>query len=431
MKLSGTALLAVATLFCGPPAWASDTRVGAGTEIGTGFLGTDGFVDVSPQLWLQSGAWQLGLGAPVRYRVLDGEPADGCKTPGLRCQDWDEVSDFGRILRFFDYGGWSGDVSVHLGDLTGVSLGHGELVYRYYNNWQYDTWHAGALVDVQKPDFGFSLLTNDVLRWDLLALRAWGRPVGEGFWRKLRFGLQAAWDRELTGSDGLEAPTARDDGPWRPDAPALAMDLSLLAWGDDRRALTTYLSLSGHAADALAVHLGLSWHRRGEFAAVINLEGRVVAPFGSPYLPGWFGTLYELQTRSLRGPIAGNAQATDKATAGVRASVEWARAHKFRFAGVVDWLHDRRLDATAWFGTDPNQKLQINAMVAKVFFDNGPGDPVDWTGNLAARLWVQGPWYAQFAVGRKWRVRPAVPAGTSPLYSEFEVRLAVGADLRW
>ncbi len=424
------AVAAVAVLVAGP-AFADDTKVGAGAEFGTSFLGSDGFVDLSPQLWLQSGAWQFGLGAPLRYRVLDGDPKDGCKTPGLRCPDWDEMGDYGRILRFFDYGGWSGDVNVHLGDLTGVSLGHGELVYRYYNNWQYDSWHTGALVDVQKPDFGLSLLTNDVLRWDLLAVRAWGRPVSSGYWRKLRFGLQAAWDREVTGHDGKESSTHRDDGPWRPEAPALAMDLSLVAWGDDRRALTTYLSVSGHATDALAVHMGASWHRRGDLATVLTLESRVVAPFGSPYLPGWFGTLYELQTRSLRGPTARNAAATNKATAGVRASVEWARAYKFRFAGVVDWLHDRRLDATAWLGTDPNKKLQLNAMVAKVFFDRGPGDPLQWTGNLAAKLWVQGPWYAQCAVGRKWRVREVVPEGTSPLYSELEVRLAVGADLSW
>lgn len=403
----------------------------AGVDVGTSYLGRDGFVDASPWLEFAGGAWQGGLGAPVRFRVLDGDPKDGCHTPGIRCQDWDEKTDFARILRHLDYGGWSGDVNVHVGDLTGISLGHGELVSRYYNNWQFDHWHTGALVDVQKPDFGLSLLAGDVLAGDLLAVRAWGRPVSEGYWQRLRFGLQAAVDRQVRLGNGTQGDPHRDAGPWSFDAPLLAMDLSLLLKGDDVRALSTYLALSGHLTDAVATHLGLTFHKRGDPAVAMSLETRAVATIGaagSLYLPGWFGALYELDARSMRSAVSANAAAHTGGTAGARATFELARVGKFRFAATYDWLYDRRNELMVWLSTDKQNRLSVRTMLAKRFGAPGSGDPVGWTGSLAAKLRVTGWWHATLSAGRKWFDDGATAGGLSPVYAETEVRLAVGTE---
>ncbi|MSQ82241.1 MAG: hypothetical protein EXR77_04890 [Myxococcales bacterium] len=417
-----------------PAAGYADThgwRLSSGVDVGTTWLGADGFVDTSPWLAFAGGPIQWGVGAPLRFRVLDGQPADSCHTPGLRCEDWDEPGDFGRLLRYLDWDGWSGDVKVHLGDITGVSLGHGELIYRYYNNLLLDSWQTGAVIDVQRPDWGLSALVGDVMRWDLVGLRAWGRPVPSGYWRRLRFGLQAAMDRAITASTGQQGPTTRSEGPWQVDAPLLATDLSLVAWGDDQRALTLFVSLSGHLPDSLAVHSGMGWHRRGDLAVALQLEGRLLAPLasgGSLYVPGWFGPLYELDSRSLRSDVAGNAALRTAATLGARGSLDVTRARKFRLVMVADWLADRRLDTLVWLQTDAERSLTLHAMLANRWTAQAADQPLRWTGSVMARLRVQGPWYASLSAGRKWRVRQPNETDHSPLYTEAEFRLAVGAN---
>ncbi len=429
------ALCAVAVVLARPAR--ADVR--NGVEVGTSWLAGDQFVDLTPWLQFEDGPLQFGLAAPVRFRVLDSDPKDSCATPGLRCQDWDTRTDWTRILRHLDWGGWSGDINVHIGDLTGITVGHGELVHRYYNNLLFDTWRTGALIEVMQPTWGLTALTGDVLQADMLALRAWGRPVTHGYWQRLRFGLQAAFDRKVgvataPGVLGPDATPVGSGGPWQADAPLIAADLSLLVWGDDRRALSSWFSLSGHVADAMAVHLGTSFHRRGALAAVISLEGRYILPIGShtaSYMPAWFGPTYELDSHSLHNAVASAPDRTGLATGGTKATFELARENGFRLVSLVDWLYDRRLDTEVWWQTNPHAQLSVRAMWFKRWHRQSASDPLDQMAYATAKLRVSDIWYANLALGKRWRLSETFAAGQSPLHSELEVRLGFGGQWQW
>lgn len=409
-----------------------------GLETGTSYLAGDQFADVSPWVEFAQGPLQFGLGAPVRFRVFDGDPKDTCATPGLRCQDWDTKSDWTKLLRHLDWGGWSGDVNVHIGDLTGITIGHGELVHRYYNNLLFDSWQTGALVEISQPNWGITALTGDVMTGDLVAARAWGRPVTSGYWQRLRFGLQAAFDRKIgsaagAGVLGPDATPVGSGGPWRPDAPLIAADLSMVAWGNESRAVTTWVSLSGHVADAMALHLGGSFQRRGAVAVVMALEARAVLPVGgatASYLPAWFGPTYELDSHSQRSAVSAIPGIVGGATGGARATFELARGGH-RFVSLLDWVHDRRLDSEIWWQTDPANKLSVRAMWFKRWQRQSIADPLDQMVYATVKYHVSTALYATLSGGKRWRLDDSFEAGASPLHSELEVRLGFGGAWWW
>jgi flavin reductase (DIM6/NTAB) family NADH-FMN oxidoreductase RutF len=73
---------------------------------------------------------QFGLHTPVRLRISDRAPE---QSGVLRDEDWDELGDYLRFVRFVSYGRPSKPVYARLGELGSLVLGHGTIVNGYYN----------------------------------------------------------------------------------------------------------------------------------------------------------------------------------------------------------------------------------------------------------------------------------------------------------
>jgi hypothetical protein len=411
-------------------------------EVGGGVIGGDSLADVVPRLEVAAPRWSLGLGAPVRLRVHDAAPRDRCDTPAVRCADWDRRTDWGRLLRHLDLGQWQGPAHLHIGDLTGITLGHGSLVWRHYNNALFDTWRMGATGHLTwqrqggSQPAGLSMLVGDIWRGDVMAARAWGRPLTAGRWQGLEVGIQAAIDRRgyafvvqgdtlRGGGDDLEGSTVRRT------VDAVGIDAALELARSDAAVLSVWTDAVLQPYRGLGLHGGLRGSLRGQHIDMaLTLEGRL----GSRgYVPALFGPLYELDRVWRQG------QGDAAAVAGSRSSLEVARPGWGRLVLALDHVSGQRLDALAWLMTDDHARLSLRAFVAKRWIRRAiavdgvswGGDPLDWLAHVAARMQVSGPWYASLSGGRRWRVHETWTVGSAPLYAETEVRLAAGAEWRW
>lgn len=188
--------LLVALVGGAPEAQAEDGfRASVFGRVGFGQLGEDYFLLTTPGAVLRYDALAAAIAAPLRFRVIDeGANDDGV----LRDRDWDEASDFARIVPFIDYGERSDPLYVHVGQLTGVTLGHGTIVDRYYNSVDVDHYQGGVELHYDGEVAGVEAMLDNVVDPNLGAARAFVRPLAMldvGYpWRGLELGVTYAGD---------------------------------------------------------------------------------------------------------------------------------------------------------------------------------------------------------------------------------------------
>jgi hypothetical protein len=155
--------------------------------------------------------WKLSLGAPLQFELIDtrgafevcvGE-AKQLRTMGktqaeidsstatcvgrqkdrategmgrLRKADWDEASDFLKIIRHVVVGGKESPFYLSLSRLFDQTFGHGTTVRHYNPNIDYNTTRLGANVDVSRAAVGVQAMANDLVKPDVLGLLGFVRP---------------------------------------------------------------------------------------------------------------------------------------------------------------------------------------------------------------------------------------------------------------
>ncbi|MBI3180769.1 MAG: hypothetical protein HYZ28_01360 [Myxococcales bacterium] len=178
------------------------SRVGA--SLGVDQVGLTLFALVEPQvdLRLLDRKLAIGVGAPLRFEVVDlelaaaGQPQR--RSGEFQAQDYDEVRDFAKVLKFITYGRKEDRVYLNVGQRYASSIGHGPIVRRYAPNIDVDVARVSAQLDAYNDYAGFELLTNDVMEWNLLAGLAFLKPLSffsdSVAGKSLSIGLTAAAD---------------------------------------------------------------------------------------------------------------------------------------------------------------------------------------------------------------------------------------------
>ncbi|MGZ3460335.1 MAG: hypothetical protein ACXU86_17750 [Archangium sp.] len=260
---------------------------------GSGANGMDVFGVVDPRLGVNGGEdFEFQLGAPLRLRLLDQEPAQRAQDYGgrLRRQDWDERSDFGQVLHDLRLGRDDGPFQLRAGGFSTYSLGAGWLVNRYHNRLSPDYHPAGANFTAYLGPTRVELFASDVLAARLFA--------GE-----VRLDLGRVLSKEETAHDRflLSVDVADDLGKGGGTSPALsAASVGLQAGVVKNDTLQLWLqAAAGARADTLidsvpeyGAALGLVVQGRPQEAVEITgrLEGRRQ---GGRFRFGFFGAGYE------------------------------------------------------------------------------------------------------------------------------------------
>lgn len=256
---------------------AAEPAGSASGALGAGSFGGSAATSIELGIDLAGIDYTVGFGGRLRWVAGDG----------LRTADWDEPSELASVIRYLvharDLGGTR--LSVAVGELGGVELGHGAVVGGYASGLNLDHGHLGAQVRAEGKRFGGELLIDDLIGPRIAAARGYGRigPVDVG--------LTAAGDLSAPGAMGTELiPILAADATLEAEAPSGR--LGARVYGDA-------VWIAGLGAGA---HLGLGLDlrpRAGRLQIGLRVEARGAS---GGYVPGWFGPLYE-RDRRIAGPM--------------------------------------------------------------------------------------------------------------------------------
>ena len=193
--------------FIGVAGGASAIPRDTNTAINSFFLTVEPLVDIQSVKY----NWKLSLGAPLQFELADLRgPFETCiaeakvlRSQGqsqsaiensipvcmndkkgqitqnlgkLRREDWDEASDFAKIIRHVVVGGQEQPFYLSLSRLYDQSFGHGTVVRSYNPNIDYNTARLGANLDFSRAAIGVQAMANDLVRPDVVGLLGFVRP---------------------------------------------------------------------------------------------------------------------------------------------------------------------------------------------------------------------------------------------------------------
>jgi hypothetical protein len=154
-----------------------DSRFGLG--LGYAHLDNASYLALTPEVDFHFGKdWALGLGVPLNFRAY----ADGFWDTGkirLRTQDYNNPSDYARILRFLTYGRKEDQVYLNVTQLFAATIGHGAIVRRYFGNVDTNITRVGAEFDAYGKYGGVESYLGDVVQpQHFLAGLVFLKPLG-------------------------------------------------------------------------------------------------------------------------------------------------------------------------------------------------------------------------------------------------------------
>ncbi len=350
-----TALLAIAL-------WAPTFEVGA--TVGPGVVDDSAALLATPWGGFQTGPFEVALQAPLRFDLAEGQ---------LREEDWDEVADAGRVLRFARYG-----EAIGVGILSDLTLGHGTLVSRYHGGTDDDTHRVGALVTIEDAAFGGLLFVDQLFGPPVVGARIHARPL-----TRLEVGL--------TGVTDTAAPES-------PDGQRDDRDTSrVVAYGGDvafELAESLWVYADGNMLhDAPGAHLGIEGEHRDR---PWRLRGRLEGFWATAeYDPFRFDLGY-LVDRWRRPP-------PDRSAVGGRVSAEVSYAEALRIGGEYsDADAPDRAGLTLWMRI-PDERVRVTGL----FRTRGPRDelvdPEQALAALVVRVQVHPVWSLGLTLARVWR----------------------------
>ncbi len=257
-------------------------------DVGIGFIDEDVFFLLLLEQGFNYKAVDLRLSAPLRFRIKDRDPADDGV---LREQDWDEPSDYARILRrlTIEHEWDEGFFDFHFGELSGVSIGHGALVDAYYNSVDMDRYQGGAFLKTGYLGNGLELMVENVVAPELLMGRAFVAPLAwfsdKPVARRLEVGFFAGAD--------INAPLRFDPEVTSTVIPAIAGDLSFRIVDREKAVVMPYVEF-GVMDGSVGFHGGASAHFTfsGKKNVTLGIRGEY-RRVTSDYHPAVFNPFYE------------------------------------------------------------------------------------------------------------------------------------------
>jgi len=247
---------------------------------------------------LSFGKLKLGVQAPLRFPVYNLDTKESSLK--LREDDWDEISDWLRILRFVEYGHPKDTFYGRFGELTATTLGHGTLVNGYFNSIDIDHYQAGLRLNVNTNPGGVETMLNSITSPHLVGGRAYLRP-----WYFVnrcsalcRFAIGASVFAATSAPTSLDGAGVNHDTHTRTDVPSRSLvlygvDVEYTLLSNPVVDVTPYADLNFISGLDSGMHAGVLF---GVHLLAADLQARLeYRRLGAKYLPGYFDSMYEAQ----------------------------------------------------------------------------------------------------------------------------------------
>lgn len=252
--------------------------------------GQDLFIQGVPLLSFDGGPdFGLELGAPLRLRLFDDPPEQRAQDFNgmLRREDWDQLSDYGQVLRILRVGSEGGPFFVRAGSFAAYTLGSGQLISRYANRLNPDYHPAGAQAVAFIGATRTELFASDVLGGRIFAGELavdLGRAVGSEPSRHDRYHFTVSLAHDFGRAGGYAPPLSL---AW------FEVDAALLR--EEAARLTAYLGGGGRVQGdgaSVGATLGISGEAQPRG---MKLGGRAeLRKQNSGFRQGMIGFDYEL-----------------------------------------------------------------------------------------------------------------------------------------
>jgi hypothetical protein len=283
----------------------------AQAQIDLSRVGEDLFVVLNLGTVLVHRDWRIAPRLPLRLRVVDEAPHTNAI---VREQDWDEPSDFARLIAFFQYGGVGEPLYLRYGELTGVVVGHGSIVNRYFNTVDIDHYQGGAYFFGDVGLLGGEILVDNLFDPNVVIGRPWVRPLDwlpflPFFLQKVKVGLTVGADFAAPLAVARdEAGRVLQDDQFRArvtgtDAiPMLGLDLEVPVVSTPHVDVVPYADVATIDTEGVGVHIGTYLNLR--FTPLMEWRNRIEYRHQGPgYQAGYVSPFYEIERLSMRDQL--------------------------------------------------------------------------------------------------------------------------------
>jgi hypothetical protein len=283
-----------------------------GGDIGFGQIREDFFLNLNLRLNMDWEMFGFGVQTPLRLRLIDRDPKTDDYLKVIRREDWDQISDFFKIVRYVYVGQYDkkGPFYARLGELAATTVGHGTIMHRYYNTLDSTRWHLGLNGAVNIWAIGAEVVLNDVTDPWVIGARLQVKPLhivfGESYWDGLHVGASMFTDYKAPFSiatDPAGLPLADEDGVPLVDGQRTVFvagtDVGFDILAHEIISITPYVDFNKitRVDQGYGLHIGVLWNLR--IPAVIDtLQIDLRTEYrrtSGDYLGPYFNSVYEIE----------------------------------------------------------------------------------------------------------------------------------------
>lgn len=283
-----------------------------GVSAGLDRFGNAYYLLVEPQVDLRffDAKWAVGFGVPLRIELASFETdaeGDPFRFLGrIRKGDWDHFHDYGKLLKYVNYGRKEDRLYVNLGQRYSSTIGHGTIQRRYAANIDIDYPRVSAEVDAYNDIGGFELFANDILEWNQLSGIAFIKPLfflnsSNTLIKSLSIGVSGGLDWKAPLRLTTDALGVRQIGDGRLLASERAVglagvDVEVKVFKNENFDVKPYVDYSFLAGGDSGVTIGVLG--RFNFGKSIVNAFRLVGELrflGARFKPSYFDTFYEVE----------------------------------------------------------------------------------------------------------------------------------------
>lgn len=317
-------LVIIATVLAGTGegrAWAEEPVAAAHVSAFGGMIKRRGAVGADAFFDLGHRGVRLTVGAPLRFHP----------DSGLRREDWDERTDYGRVVREVSYSRPDQGVLLRLAPLSGYSLGVGNLVSGFHSTLDPDHWRTGFEGAYHGAIGGVDTFVDSVLDPEVLGARIHVKPFHllhpDGVFGRFEVGgtlagdVAAPWEFETVAHSRVLGPAGLPRASHR-KVSAVSVDARWPILKSREAEVVPYFAMA-QAGDGSGWHAGLALDLRPGRPVRFGLQGEL-RRLGAGYVAPYFDSLYMVDRWDFGGvPKADAVRAGDRWGFGTGLTFEW------------------------------------------------------------------------------------------------------------